>query len=217
MEELEAGRIIGSYRVMALRWLTGFYYADNPGCIALLAHKKYKWLPVIAQLVAPAGRRPDNLSVLVKKVEGVGEVEKKGGGGQRKGKSSKKKNEWGRARMLSWRGLIRKSWSASATASTFRRRMRNSAIPSSVAKPALRRTSGSTSTRSSSTGNEGKLIMAGRLGEGKLVMAGRLGEGMVGQMAGRLGEGKLVMAGRLGEGKLVMAGRLGEGAERSAP
>lgn len=55
-----------SLGVMLLRWLTGFYYGDNPGAIAMLSGKKYRWLGVIAKLVAPAGRRPENYTELVK-------------------------------------------------------------------------------------------------------------------------------------------------------
>ena len=55
-----------SLGVMLLRWLTGFYYCDNPGAIALLSRKKLNWLPVISQLVAPFGRRPEKYAELVK-------------------------------------------------------------------------------------------------------------------------------------------------------
>jgi len=58
-----------SLGVMLLRWLTGFYYCDNPGAIALLSRKKLNWLPVISQLVAPFGRRPEKYSELVKQLK----------------------------------------------------------------------------------------------------------------------------------------------------
>ena len=60
-----------SLGVMLLRWLTGFYYGDNPGAIALLSRKKLNWLPVISQLVAPFGRRPEKYSELVKQLKPV--------------------------------------------------------------------------------------------------------------------------------------------------
>jgi len=37
-----------SLGVMLLRWLTGFYYGDNPGAVALLSRKKYQWVGVIS-------------------------------------------------------------------------------------------------------------------------------------------------------------------------
>lgn len=55
--------------VMLLRWLTGFYYGDNPGAIALLSHKKYQWLGVISRLLAPEDRRPENYTELLKLVK----------------------------------------------------------------------------------------------------------------------------------------------------
>ena len=55
-----------SLGVMLLRWLTGFDYRDNPGAIALLSKKKYRWLSVIPQLLAPFGRRPENYTELLK-------------------------------------------------------------------------------------------------------------------------------------------------------
>ena len=55
--------------VMLLRWLTGFYYGDNPGAIALLSKKKYRWLGVISQLIAPAARRPERYSDLVERIK----------------------------------------------------------------------------------------------------------------------------------------------------
>ena len=55
--------------VMLLRWLTGFYYGDNPGSLALLSRKKFRWLGVISQLVAPAGRRPDNYTKLLEQIK----------------------------------------------------------------------------------------------------------------------------------------------------
>ena len=58
-----------SLGVMLIRWLTGFYYGDNPGAIALLSRKKYRWLNVIPRLVAPAARRPDNYTELLKQVK----------------------------------------------------------------------------------------------------------------------------------------------------
>ena len=54
---------------MLLRWLTGFYYGDNPGAITLLPKKKYRWLGVISQLIAPVGRRPERYSDLVKRIK----------------------------------------------------------------------------------------------------------------------------------------------------
>lgn len=54
-----------SLGVMLLRWLTGFYYGDNPGALALLSRKKYCWLPVISKLLAPVGRRPEKYSELI--------------------------------------------------------------------------------------------------------------------------------------------------------
>lgn len=38
--------------VMLIRWLTGFYYGDNPGAIALLSRKKYRWLGVISRMLS---------------------------------------------------------------------------------------------------------------------------------------------------------------------
>ena len=58
-----------SLGVMLLRWLTGFYYGDNPGAVALLSRKKYQWLGVISQLLAPAGRRPESYTELVRQVK----------------------------------------------------------------------------------------------------------------------------------------------------
>ena len=55
--------------VMLLRWLTGFYYGDNPGAITLLSKKKFRWLGVISQLIAPAGRRPERYSDLVERIK----------------------------------------------------------------------------------------------------------------------------------------------------
>jgi len=55
--------------VMLLRWLTGFYYGDNPGAISLLSQKKYHWLGVISQLLAPANRRPECYADLVKRIK----------------------------------------------------------------------------------------------------------------------------------------------------
>ena len=55
-----------SLGVMLLRWLTGFYYRDNPGAMALLSKKKYNWKPVISSLVGPFGRRPENYTDLIK-------------------------------------------------------------------------------------------------------------------------------------------------------
>ena len=52
--------------VMLLRWLTGFYYRDNPGALSLLSKKKYAWRSVVGQLLAPAGKRPENYAELVK-------------------------------------------------------------------------------------------------------------------------------------------------------
>ena len=60
-----------SLGVMLLRWLTGFNYCDNPGAIALLSRKKLNWLPVISQLVAPFGRRPEKYSELVEQLKPV--------------------------------------------------------------------------------------------------------------------------------------------------
>lgn len=60
-----------SLGVMLLRWLTGFYYGDNPGALALLAKKKYRWLAVISRLLAPVGRRPENYTELVRMVRPV--------------------------------------------------------------------------------------------------------------------------------------------------
>jgi serine/threonine-protein kinase len=54
-----------SLGVMLLRWLTGFYYGDNPGALSLLSRKKYCWLPVISKLLAPVGRRPEKYSELI--------------------------------------------------------------------------------------------------------------------------------------------------------
>ena len=51
--------------VMLLRWLTGFYYGDNPGAIALLPRNKYCWLTVISRLLAPADRRPESYTPLL--------------------------------------------------------------------------------------------------------------------------------------------------------
>ena len=58
-----------SLGVMLLRWLTGFYYGDNPGAVALLSRKKYQWVGVISQLLAPSDRRPEKYSELVKMVK----------------------------------------------------------------------------------------------------------------------------------------------------
>ena len=55
--------------VMLLRWLTGFYYGDNPGAIALLSRKKYRWLGVISQLLAPVERRPENYTKLLEQIK----------------------------------------------------------------------------------------------------------------------------------------------------
>lgn len=55
--------------VMLLRWLTGFYYGDNPGAIALLSKKKFRWLGVISQLIAPAARRPERYSDLLERIK----------------------------------------------------------------------------------------------------------------------------------------------------
>ena len=55
-----------SLGVMLLRWLTGFYYNDKPGAIALLSHKKYRWASVISRLLAPVDRRPKNYTPLLK-------------------------------------------------------------------------------------------------------------------------------------------------------
>ena len=54
-----------SLGVMLLRWLTGFYYGDNPGAITLLTRKKYRWLNVISRLLAPADRRPEKYTPLL--------------------------------------------------------------------------------------------------------------------------------------------------------
>lgn len=54
-----------SLGVMLLRWLTGFYYGDNPGAITLLSRKKYRWLNVISRLLAPADRRPEKYTPLL--------------------------------------------------------------------------------------------------------------------------------------------------------
>ena len=54
-----------SLGVMLLRWLTGFYYGDNPGALALLSRKKYCWHPVITKLLAPVGHRPEKYSELI--------------------------------------------------------------------------------------------------------------------------------------------------------
>ena len=56
--------------VMTLRWLTGFFYRDNPGAIALLSGKKYRWLSVLPRLLAPTpDRRPHNYSELVRQLK----------------------------------------------------------------------------------------------------------------------------------------------------
>ena len=55
--------------VMLLRWLTGFYYGDNPGAIALLSRKKYQWVGVISRLLAPSDRRPEKYAELVNLVK----------------------------------------------------------------------------------------------------------------------------------------------------
>ena len=60
--------------VMTLRWLTGFYYSDNPGAIALLSKKKYRWLSVLpAMLAASPDRRPKTYSDLVKRLMPIAE------------------------------------------------------------------------------------------------------------------------------------------------
>ena len=55
--------------VMLLRWLTGFYYGDNPGALALLSRKKFRWLGVISQLLAPVERRPENYTKLLEQIK----------------------------------------------------------------------------------------------------------------------------------------------------
>ena len=55
--------------VMTLRWLTGFFYGDNPGALALLSKKKYRWLAVLPRLLAPAERRPEKYADLVRQLK----------------------------------------------------------------------------------------------------------------------------------------------------
>ena len=63
-----------AFGVMTLRWLTGFYYSDNPGAIALLSKKKYRWLSVLpAMLAASPDRRPKTYSDLVKRLMPIAE------------------------------------------------------------------------------------------------------------------------------------------------